>query len=423
MRSMKIALALACAFGTTRVAHAQDEGCPDPLPRANVVPCALAHSLALEREALTRTALDGRHTAANPLVPSNPFVTVSVGIRRSDAQGSVPNWYLGLGQEIEIGGQRGLRLDAATADLEAEDQRMIAVRRGVVADAYEAYFAVLGGQADLDLARRLEVVALAVSNATQATAQNGLAPGVDADIAEAAGYRAVRARIEAEGRLAGARIALTTALGLDPTQRTMDATGDLLPLAGVEVAARGALGAERPEVKALEDEARAWQARASTFRRSRIPNVTVSAFLQDDGFHERVFGFGLSLPIPFPQPVGRTNNGEIAESEALARRDVTEAARAKLLLAADVLRALAEYDARTRARDATPKDRLDRAETTLQSIAQEVTAGRIATRDAIVAEQALIDMLHDAVRARLAVCLGSVDVARAASLPLERGGL
>ncbi len=421
MRWMTVAMALACALSTTQ-AFAADDVCPSPLARRDVAPCAQLHNLALRSEALTRSALEGRRVAVLPIIPSNPVVSATLARRNIDGM-FVPNWSVGLGQEIEIGGQRGLRLEATRADLAAEDERALALRRAVVADAYEAYFTVLGAQAELDLAKKLESVALAVNRATQAMAQTGLAAGVDSDIAEAAAFRVIKSRIEAEGQLSGARVLLTTALGLDPSQATIDASGDLLPLAGVDSAAHASLGEDRPEVRALRDEGRAWQARASTFRRSRIPNVTVSTFIQDDGFHEQVFGFGLSLPIPFPQPLGRTNNGEIAESDALAQRSVSEAERAKLVLASDVLRALAEYDARLRARDVISNDRLDRAETTLQSVAQEVTAGRIATRDAVIVEQALVDMLHDATRSRVAVCIASVELARAASLPVEQGGL
>jgi cobalt-zinc-cadmium efflux system outer membrane protein len=149
----------------------------------------------------------------------------------------------------------------------------------------------------------------------------------------------------------------------------------------------------------------------------------LSTFLQNDGFDERVFGFGIAIPIPFPQPVGRTYAGEIAESDALAARSRDEGARVRLELRAGVLRALAEYDSNVKARDVVAQDRIDRADRTLQSIGQEVGAGRLAIRDAVVAEQTLVDFLLGFVYAKHAVCKSSVELARAASLPLERGGL
>src|SRR6185369_14506042 len=61
----------------------------------------------------------------------------------------------------------------------------------------------------------------------------------------------------------------------------------------------------------------------SLFRRTRVPNVTVSAFVQNDAFNDRVFGVGLAIPIP----IARTYGGEIAEAEAEAARAKSEAAR------------------------------------------------------------------------------------------------
>ena len=52
--------------------------------------------------------------AASPLVPSEPRVSVSVGARRAPG-GSTVEAELAIEQEIEIAGQRGLRLDAAEA--------------------------------------------------------------------------------------------------------------------------------------------------------------------------------------------------------------------------------------------------------------------------------------------------------------------
>jgi cobalt-zinc-cadmium efflux system outer membrane protein len=425
MRWLSFAVTLACALVHARASTAeeQDPACGGVLARSAVAPCAVSHSLVLRSEAALRVGLLGRRRAMTPIVPSNPTLSGSIARREVTGLGPLANWSVGLSQEIEVGGQRGLRLRAADEDVAAHDDRTLAIERGIVADAYAAYFVVLGAHAELELTMRLQGVANAVARATQAMADHGLASGVDSDIAEAVALRALRARIDAEGRLADAQVAFTASVGLDPRSSILDASGDLEPLSSVDSTARATIDADRPEIRALEHDARSWDARASTWARSRVPNVTLSAFLQDDGLHEQVIGFGVSLPVPFPQPVGRTYDGEIAESRALAERSHDEAARVRLELNASVLRALAEYDARIRSRDAVPAEKLERAEKTLQSIADEVTASRLATRDAVVAQQALVDLLLDASRARVAACLASVELARAAGLPLEAGGL
>jgi cobalt-zinc-cadmium efflux system outer membrane protein len=265
-------------------------------------------------------------------------------------------------------------------------------------------------------------VALSMVTVTRAMSDRGLASGVEADVAEALSIRSVQARILADGRHVQAQVAFTLALSADPA-RPLDASGDLVPLSGVADAARALLGAERPEVRALEEDRRSWQARASTYRRARVPNILLSTFVQNDGFDERVIGFGIGIPIPFPQPVGRTHAGEIAESDAMANRAETEVARLRLTIKASTLRALSEYEARIKERDAASADRVDRAGKTLQSIGQEVGAGRLALRDAIVTQRTLVDFLFDYVSVQHAACTASVDLARSAGVPFERGGL
>lgn len=395
--------------------------CSGVIARDGVATCSIRASLALRSEADIASALRGRRTTFNPIVPSNPIASASLG-RRAGSGMSATNWVFGLSQEIELAGQRGLRLDAADADIAAEDERRTVLRRDVAAVAYAAYFDALAARDEAAIATRLETVALSVVKATRGMADQGLASGVDADVAEAVSLRSIQARIAADGRVAQARVAFTLALGGDATT-PVDASGDLLPLIGVDTMARSLVNADRAEVRIFENERRAWEARASTFRRSRVPNITLSAFVQNDGFDENVFGFGIAIPIPFPQPIGNTYSGQIAESDALARHAADEAARLRLSLKAGVLLTLAEYDARIKQRDAVAQVQVDRADKSLQSMGTEIAAGRLAIRDAVVAQQTLVDFLLGYVAAKHAACTASVELARAAGIPLDKGGL
>jgi cobalt-zinc-cadmium efflux system outer membrane protein len=52
-------------------------------------------------------------------------------------------------------------------------------------------------------------------------------------------------------------------------------------------------------------------------------------------------------------------------------------------------------------------------------MAAEVEAGRLAVRDAVVAQQQLMDVLRARVEARRALSVASVELALAAGVPLE----
>jgi cobalt-zinc-cadmium efflux system outer membrane protein len=56
-------------------------------------------------------------------------------------------------------------------------------------------------------------------------------------------------------------------------------------------------------------------------------------------------------------------------------------------------------------------------------MAQEIAAGRMAVRDAVVTQQTMIELLQANVTAKRALCIASVNLARTVGLPLDRGDL
>lgn len=145
----------------------------------------------------------------------------------------------------------------------------------------------------------------------------------------------------------------------------------------------------------------------------------MSLFAQNDGFNERVFGGGISFPIPLPGNVGRTYLGEISEAEALARRAATDRARVEREIRLEVATATQRFLSLGKEVEAFTPERVTRAEASLVSLGQEVDAGRLAVRDAVVAQQTLIELLRGNLEARRAWSLASVDLAHALGLPLE----
>lgn len=397
--------------------------CAAAIHRANVVRCALEASLASKAEREGLLAIEGRQEASSPILPSNPVLAVSGARRESAGQGPVVNWYATLSQELEIAGQRGARRRAADAEREAQESTVAATDREVAAAAWRAYFEAIAAREEVRLGEELEALTGKVVAAAKAAADKGLLSGVDADVAEVMHLKVVQEKLAATRREQQTKAALLSAMGLDP-QSAVAIEGELVPIADVEAfAAKQDPRAvdERPEVQALEAAGRAQEARASMYRRARVPNPTLSVFVQNDGFNERVFGVGLSLPIPLPQPVGRTYAGEIAEADALSRRSKTQAEQARRAIRLDLANALAAYASLRAQNEIYTAERLARAEQSLRAIASEIEAGRLAVRDALVSQQALVDLRRAGLETRKNLTLGSVDLALAAGYPLERG--
>jgi outer membrane protein, heavy metal efflux system len=418
-RKRTVAMAAsAIVLARATVADAQSARACIPVTRTNVVACAVAASYALAAETSAKEAAEGRRTAVSPLLPSNPVVSV-LGGRRWQGGESGYHWQGSLSQEIEIAGQRGLRRDAAEADVEAQSRRVVARRREVALDAWTAYFDAIAASEEQRLATRLASTAQRVATVARAKAEKGLLAAVDADVAESVSVRVLQVKLGADRRFAAANASLASLLGADGA---LTIEGELVPLDGVTNAAATRVAAQpdlRPELRALDAQRRAQEVRADAFRRARVPNPTVSVVGETDRFEGKVLAVGIAFPIPIPGNVGRTFQGEIAEAEALARQSAAERERLRRQIRLEVGNARIAFEAFGREVEAFSPDRLSRAEQDLQSLAEELESGRLAVRDAVVAQQALIELLQAHVAARKSWCQASVALAFASGLSLE----
>lgn len=420
--------ALLATFTLSSSTPAQTPGpCEARVTRATVVECALRSSPAVVREQRGAAAVEGKRTAASLLLPANPRLEGTLGRASSPTEGQGMAWTATLSQEIEIAGQRGARLDEVAAERDAQHAQLVQTERDVAAGALDAYFDVLAAAEEKRVADRLVELGTALTRLASGRLQEGLGSELDVDLALAAATRLSQAQIAAERHVATASTKLATALGLDPLRSSPTAEGMLEPLPTADMDAdsllRSAVG-QRPEIAAADAERRAQERRADVYRRSRVPNVTVSVFAQNDSaLNDRVLGVGLGLPIPLPAPLGHTYAGEIAEADARAERATAETERARRAVRLEVLTALETLASRKREVALFPSERLQRAEAALGAIARELEAKRLAVRDALVAQQGLVEMLQASVEARRQLCLASVELARVAGLPLERGAL
>lgn len=421
-RTRVFAVALLAAYFSSIVEiHAETASCA-PIHRANLVRCALDGSLVAKAERHNAEIAEARQEAARTVLPANPVLEVSAGRRTTTGVTPAINWYVTLSQEIEIGGQRSARQRVAGAEREAQEKWVTKTDREVAARAWFAYFEALAAKEEARLAERLEVLLEKVANATRSASESGVVSGVDADVAEATHLRATQERISAIQHERVARSTLLTQIGLLPNA-AIAIDGELIPLAEVESFAAkqdARTIADRPEVQALEATGRAYVARGSLFRRSRIPNPTFGVFIQDDGFHERVIGAQISLPIPLPHPVGHTNAGEIAEAEASARRARTDAERAAREIELKLSNARTSFSSAKAQYELYTAERLERTNQSLLAIAAEIEAGRLSIRDAIAAESALVEVLRAALETKKNFANASVELAIAAGYPLEK---
>lgn len=393
--------------------------CSD-ISRENVVRCSREASLERRAGEAAIRAASGRVQANDPWLPSNPELELTGSRRRAPGESAL-NWTASLGVELEIAGQRGARREAAMAEREAERRGVEANARETSSAAFRLYFEVLAAREQRRVLERLNAATTRVFEAARAAAERGVAAGIDAEVADSARIAVLQRAAAAARTEQVATVSLASLVGLMPPQQ-LQVTGSLEPLASAGRVQLGVALPDSPEARAFVAERRAFSARASSLRRSRVPNPRLSVFVQREGFNEDVVGVGLALPLPLPEPVGRTFAGQIAESEALSERAALLADNSRRTRRAELSRAVAEYQVASEMARAFSAERTVRAQQALDNLSSEVQAGRVSIRDAVVLQGPLLDLLLGAIEARKSLCLASLEVVRAAGLPFEGAG-
>jgi cobalt-zinc-cadmium efflux system outer membrane protein len=397
----RILIAAAVAAGGPALARAQPP-CTRDLTPDSTVRCALQHSPELQEARHQLAALAGRRLTAGLWLPSNPVLSATAARRTGGGrqEGSVLNWSATLSQELEIGGQRGARLEVADAEAAAQVRRVAVAEADVTARALSSYFEALAAREALELAGRISESSQALAAAVEGRAREALIAGVDADVARAEATRLGLGRYQAARRWSVARAALGILIG---APGEVEVAGEL-PRPGLTIAApaleetalrlRGDLAAAQMERRVLERS-------LTLLRRQRIPNLTLSAFAQRDGFAEDVLGGGLSIPLPLPAPLGRTRGGEIAEVTARigAADSSLEEVRRRVRL--EVSQALAAFRAADASLSLFPDDLLARARADLAALREAMSTKQLSLRDALVAQRSLIELLNSHLEARL----------------------
>lgn len=389
--------------------QAAEPACTEGLTRNNLISCGLNDNPTLAAELANVRASTGRKEAARPFLPSNPSVGATLGSRVS-SEARATNWSVTLAQEVEIAGQSFLRVEVADDELKAANAQLRVVRAELAERLWVAWFETIAARERAKLSSLLEKATGEVARTARGMAANGLASPVDAAAADAAWVAVSERRLEAQR---AARASLLT------VQSLTGGNVELLGEPGLEPLRTTGAPQARPELSALESLKSASTRRVELLRRSRVPNPTITLFAQNDGFNERVLGVGLGVPIPLPQPLGRTRVGEI--EEALAAEERLQAELDGMLRRLSIERSLAESDtlAVSEKRALFSADRMAVASSALQALSTQLSAGRLTVREALVTQQALVDLLQSELATREAACLASVRAARAGGFSLE----
>lgn len=268
---------------------------------------------------------------------------------------------IAVGQTIELGGKRRLRVESARADTRATRFQVQDFERQIKYQVKSTFVAALTAKATVAFVTGNLSTLSEIERLQKLRANRG-------DISELELNRLQGQRYDVESAAADARQAYDNAaatlrtIAPDRIPERFDVAGNLeyrpLAIDRAQLAQRAL--ANRPDVQAAAAAQDKAKIDVDLAKANAIPDITPSLGYTRTGDHQNIYGFSLSVPLP----VFDRNQGEIARTAAEASRlnAVQEATKVQAL--ADLDLALAAY--------AAARDKLEALRATYLAKAKDV---------------------------------------------------
>ena len=299
---------------------------------ADVLERARAASPAVQATAADLDAARGRLRQAR-LFPANPVL--SADLARHTAPGEeMKDRGVQLEQEIEVGGQRGLRIAAAEHDVARADYLLADRRRTVEGEVRRAFFGLAAADRRLRLAAERLGLAARLTEAARRRARAGEVGALDVRLAELETTRAEQERTLADTERARAAARLAVAIGASPDEElTVEADEQPAFSGDIEQAFVARALAARPDLAAAREERARLEAEAALARRrGLVPNPVLRGFYRQELLDEHIAGGGLSVPLP----IWNREQGTEVALLSQARGAAVEAARLEATIPREV---------------------------------------------------------------------------------------
>ena len=251
-------------------------------------------------------------------------------------------WF--VDQPLEVGGQRGRRIEVAHQEGALTDMEIVALERGVRRQTREAFFQLSYARAQsqrlehiLELAKRLEQIARDRFNAGDVPQLEVIQAGLEV------------ARAQADHKVAQQeeKVSLSQLNALLNEPATTDwepveSLEDLPPPVSLPELIQLAYSSN-PDLRHVVQEQKVEESRRALLKAERIPNLDLEAGMDYNAPHD--FRMGPRSQISVPLPIFTRNQGEIAQSLATQSLLDSEEAATKRSTAARVETAYYDLDA------------------------------------------------------------------------------
>ncbi|MGD2045399.1 MAG: TolC family protein [Gemmatimonadota bacterium] len=321
-RSILIAAAVPWVFGA--------RGCPPLAAQTSHAGDTLVVSLAEARQLAVRMNPELRVSSWRPVAARgdirsartlafNPDATFDA---RSPGTGFASRFEAEVGLELEVAGQRGLRVDASESAYGAASERFHDDGRLVLAEVERAYHHLVAAEQRQLLADEISQLNQQLSRAVATQLAEGEVSVLEANLASIEGARARARALEARGARTDAAIGLGRLLGLT-ADRPLRTEGPGSSSGGFVLGEAEAVDEalrSRPDLLAADLEVERARQAARVASREAFPNLRVAALAtRENPALDPRLGVSIGLEIPLfdrNQGLSERRRAEIVEREA-----------------------------------------------------------------------------------------------------------
>jgi outer membrane protein, heavy metal efflux system len=341
-------------------------------------------------------AARGRLTQAR-LLPSNPILSGDLARHSEPGQPTEIDRGVALAQEVEVGGQRGLRIAAAGHDVAHSEHALADRRRLVEADARRRFFALAAAERRQRLAVESADVVARLADAARRRAGAGEIATLDVRLADIERARAAQALATAEVDRAAAAGELAAILDAPADEPLAVVADDEPPAALPDEAALVARAlAERPDLAAARDDRLRLESEAGlAARRGVVPNPVLRGFYRQERVEEHIAGGEISVPLP----IFNREQGTQAALRAQASAAAAETQRLESQIPRQVHVALVRRAAAVEVWTRYQRDTLPAVAQAQDLLARGQAAGYLGVPDQLVQQDRLLQVRAAAIDA------------------------
>ncbi|HZS41471.1 MAG TPA: TolC family protein [Polyangia bacterium] len=404
----------------------------EPLTRGEAVNRALARNPELAAARARIGASEAEVVGAARLLRANPTVEGEYGDDRAFGDHGEYRAGVALSQELELGGQRGLRRAAAGARLDEARARVRAFELGVARDAADAWLALWRAERMRALAAQTVELDAGLARIAEARFAAGDISEVERNVVALDVARAQADAQAAEGEHRRAQAQLARIIASDAGD-ALEGAGDALEAAGEPPAP---IAVEAPAkfvgagVRAAERAHEAARGELRLQRRELVPSPTVTfGWQREQLFVESTAPPPLRLAhqadvlvgrLSLPLPIWDRRQAEVRAAQAAVDETRAERSAAELSQRADVAMARASLDGARKSAELY-RAALPRAERNLELLGRAYQAGQISLAELIAAKDRALAVRRETVETQVAYARAYHELMRATGrLPTEQ---